>query len=342
MDERQDAEEFFTISDNSLCQMTMKLLQLRYIRKIYQNEVSITNAAEDLYTSQPGISKQVRKLEQELELGISLFVRKGKLLTETTPAGKHIIAIAGEILEKSQKIKAIAQEYRDNKTGTLSIGTTHNQARYVLPGMLGQFMAQYPGIKLNIHQGTPTQIAEEASKGLVDLAITSEALGRCTNLAVLPCREWTRCILVPQGHPLSMAGNITLCDVASHPIVTYLSGFSGRSQIDKAFEKHHIRPHVVLTAVDADVIKTYVRLGLGVGIVATMAYDPVADSDLTFLDATHLFGLSVTKIGFRRDLFFREYMYEFIRLFAPQLTNEVIQQAMVKGQVEGMEDSEEE
>jgi LysR family cys regulon transcriptional activator len=336
VDAGRDAAELRAISDNSLCRGAMKLQQLRYIQEIYQSELNITSAAESLYTSQPGISRQLRKLEQEL--GINLFVRKGKLLTEITPAGRHIIAVAGEILEKSQRIKNIAREYRDNTVGTLSIGTTHNQARYALPDAIRQFMAQYPGIKLNIHQGTPSQIAEEASRGLVDMAISTEAIDQNEKLVVFPCNEWGRCILVPHGHPLSTTGATTLQDLADFPIVTYLSGFSGRFLIDKAFEKHRLHPQVVLAAADADVIKTYVRVGMGVGIVASMAYDPVADKDLIALDATHLFGLSVTKIGLRRDLFIREFMYEFIRLFAPRLTKEVIQQTMGKRRDEDMED----
>jgi LysR family cys regulon transcriptional activator len=174
------------------------------------------------------------------------------------------------------------------------------------------------------------------------MAISTEAIDQNEKLIVFPCIEWSRCILVPHGHPLSTIGLITLQDLAAFPIITYVSGFTGRSLIDKAFEKQHIHPQVVLAAADADVIKTYVRVGMGVGIVASMAYDPVADNDLTALDATHLFGLSVTKVGLRRDLFIREFMYEFIRLFAPRLTKEVIQQAMGKGHDEDMEDSEEE
>jgi LysR family cys regulon transcriptional activator len=314
----------------------MKLMQLRYILEISRNELNISNAAESLYTSQPGISKQVRKLEQEL--GVTIFVRNGKQLTGITPVGLHIIAVASEILEKTKAIKNIAQEFKGSTVGTLSIGTTHNQARYVLPTVIRQFMARFPGIKLNIHQGTPSQIAEEAAKGIVDMAISTEAIDQNEKLVVFPCSEWSRCILVPHGHPLSTADAITLEDLSAYPIVTYVAGFTGRSFIDKAFDKQQIHPQVVLAAADADVIKTYVRLGLGVGIVASMAYDPLADSDLVALDAAHLFGVSVTKIGLRRDLFLREYMYEFIRLISPALTKEIIEQAMGKGSHEEIED----
>ncbi|MFZ4698840.1 MAG: HTH-type transcriptional regulator CysB [Candidatus Methylumidiphilus sp.] len=318
----------------------MKLMQLRYILEIFRNELNISNAAESLYTSQPGVSKQVRKLEQEL--GVTLFVRKGKQLTETTPVGSHIIAVASEILQKTQAIKTIAQEFKSDRFGILSIGTTHNQARYVLPPVIRQFMTQYPGIKFNIHQGTPSQIAEEAAKGIVDMAISTEAIDQNEKLVVFTCGEWSRSILVPQGHPLTKADPVTIEALSDYPIITYVSGFTGRSLIDKAFEQHQIQPQVVLAASDADVIKTYVRLGLGVGIVAEMAYDPVVDGDLVALNAAHLFGMSVTKIGMRRDIFLREYLYEFIQLLAPALTKETIQQAMGKGSHEEIEDLEEE
>lgn len=306
----------------------MKLQQLRYILEISRNDLNVSNTADSLFTSQPGISKQVRLLEEEL--GVTIFTRHGKQLTEITPAGQQIIHVAGEILGKVQRIRAVAQEYRDNKVGNFTIGTTHNQARYVLPKVLKTLMERYPGISLHMRQGTPKQIAEEASRGLVDVAIATESLDLFENLVVLPCYEWSRYLLVPPGHPLARLEKTTLEDVAEFPLVTYVSGFGGRSQIDQAFEKAHLHPQVALTAVDADVIKTYVRLGLGVGIVATMAYDPVADADLVALDASHLFGYSMTKIGIRRDLFFRDYMYDFIQLFAPALTKAKVQQAMAK------------
>ncbi len=304
----------------------MKLQQLRYIWEISRHELNVSATADSLYTSQPGISKQVRLLEAEL--GIPIFARNGKHLTEITDAGKQIVAIAGEILGKAQDIKNIAQDHKDNKVGTLSIATTHTQARYALPKAVRVFMERYPGIQLHINQGTPTQIAELASRGLVDMAIATEGMDLFENLVQLPCYEWNRCILVPQGHPLTEKAEINLHDVAAYPIVTYVFGFTGRSQLDQAFEQHGIHPQVALTAVDADVIKTYVRLGLGVGIVARMAYDPETDGDLVALDAGHLFGHSVTKICLRRDMFIRGFIYDFIRLFAPHLTQKIINQAL--------------
>jgi LysR family cys regulon transcriptional activator len=304
----------------------MKLQQLRYIWEIAQHELNVSATADSLYTSQPGISKQVRMLESEL--GVPIFARNGKHLTEVTDAGKQIIALAGEVLGKAQDIRNIAQEHKDNKVGTIAIATTHTQARYALPPIVRAFMALYPGVTLHINQGTPTQISELASHGLVDMAIATETIDHFENLVLLPCYEWNRCILVPQGHPLADMGRVGLKNVAEYPIVTYVFGFTGRSELDRAFEKQGIHPQVVLTAVDADVIKTYVRLGLGVGIVARMAYDPAVDSDLIALDAEHLFGRSVTKVCLRRDMFIRSFIYDFIRLFAPHLTQDIIHQAL--------------
>lgn len=304
----------------------MKLQQLRYIWEVARHKLNVSATAESLYTSQPGISKQIKLLEQEL--GVMIFARSGKHLTEVTDAGQRIIQVAGEILGKAQDIKSIAQEYLDNKVGALSLATTHTQARYALPPVVRAFMERYPAIKLNIQQGTPVQIADMASRGVVDMAIATEAMELFENLVMLPCYQWNRAVLVPKGHPLIGDVPLTLEAVARYPIVTYVFGFTGRSQLDVAFDRQHLKPQVALTAVDADVIKTYVRLGLGVGIVASMAYDPEGDSDLIALDASHLFGRSVTKIGLRRDMFLRGFMYDFIQLFAPHLTRDLVDRAM--------------
>ncbi|MCX8049959.1 MAG: HTH-type transcriptional regulator CysB [Methylohalobius sp.] len=304
----------------------MKLQQLRYIWEIAHHELNVSATAESLFTSQPGISKQVRQLEEEL--GVPLFVRNGKQLTEMTPPGKLIVELAGEILHKAENIRRIAEEYRDEQCGTLAIATTHTQARYALPPVVKQFMARYPRVTLTIHQGTPLQISDLAARGAVDLAIATEALELFENLVMLPCYRWNRCVLVPAGHPLTEKQPLTLQDVAQWPLVTYVFGFTGRSKLDEAFSQHGLQPRLALTAVDADVIKTYVRLGLGVGIVAKMAYDPKADQDLVALEAGHLFGPSVTKIGLRRDTFVRRFIYDFIELFAPHLTRARVEQAL--------------
>ncbi|GAB4351390.1 MAG: HTH-type transcriptional regulator CysB [Methylohalobius sp. ZOD2] len=304
----------------------MKLQQLRYIWEIAHHGLNVSATAESLFTSQPGISKQIRLLEDEL--GIPIFVRNGKQLTEITPAGQLIVALAGEILNKTENIKQIAQEYRDERSGSLTIATTHTQARYALPRVVDRFMARYPKVTLTMHQGTPMLISDLVSRGVVDIAIATEALELFDNLIMLPCYQWNRCILVPKDHPLTEKAPLTLQDVAEWPLITYVFGFTGRSRLDEAFTQQGLQPRLALTAVDADVIKTYVRLGLGVGIVARMAYDPATDSDLVALEAGHLFGPSVTKIGLRKDKFLRGYIYDFIELFAPHLTRDRVEQAM--------------
>lgn len=303
----------------------MKLQQLRYIWEVSKNNLNVSATADSLYTSQPGISKQIRLLEDEL--GIPIFARNGKHLTEMTPGGKLIVEMAGEVLAKVENIKSVANEYRDDQRGSLTIATTHTQARYALPRAVAEFMRRYPEVKLNLHQGTPTQISEMASRGTVDLAIATEALELFENLVTFPCYEWNRCILVPRGHPLTDLERVSLEALANYPIVTYVFGFTGRSKLDEAFNAKHLEPQVVFTAVDADVIKTYVRLGLGVGIIAKMAYDPEIDSDLVALDASHLFGSSVTKIALRKDSFVRGYIYDFIELFAPHLERSLVEKA---------------
>ncbi|WP_438985204.1 HTH-type transcriptional regulator CysB [Aequoribacter sp.] len=304
----------------------MKLQQLKYIWEVAHHDLNVSATAQSLFTSQPGISKQIRMLEDEL--GVEIFARSGKHLTEITPAGKLIIEAAGEVLQRVEGIKQAARDFADNTRGTLSVATTHTQARYVLPMVIKEFMARYPNVTLNMQQGTPAQIAAMASDGEVDFAIATEALELYDNLIMMPCYRWNRCILVPKEHPLTKVKRLTLEEVAQYPIVTYVFGFTGRSKLDSAFKRQNLTPQVVFTAADADVIKTYVRLGLGIGIVAHMAYNPSADSDLVALPAEHLFDSSVTRIGCRRGTFMRGYMYDFIELFAPHLTKERVAAAM--------------
>lgn len=300
--------------------------QLRYIWEIAQHDLNVSAAAEALFTSQPGISKQIRLLENEL--GIEIFKRNGKQFTALTPGGVEVVAVAGEILARVRDIRQIADEHLDQESGVLSIATTHTQARYALPAVVQQFMRRYPGIRLTIHQGTPAQIAEQVSRGQVDLAIATEATDLYENLVNLPCYQWNRSVLVPHGHPLIALPRLKLEELAQYPIVTYTFGFTGRSQLDRAFGQAGLKPQLALTAVDADVIKTYVRLGLGIGIVAHMAYDPAADADLKALEASHLFAPSTTKIVLRKDFYLRTFLYDFINMFAPHLTRPRIEQAM--------------
>ncbi len=303
----------------------MKLQQLRYISEVAKHDLNVSATAQSLFTSQPGISKQIRQLEDEL--GVEVFARSGKHLTHITPAGKVILDFAADVLLKVHNIKQVAQEYANEKRGSLSVATTHTQARYALPRTISAFIRRYPEVSLHMNQGTPMQIAEMAAESTVDFAIATEAMELFSDLVMLPCYRWNRCVLVPENHPLAQCSKPTLEDVAAHPLVTYVFGFTGRSRLDDAFTAANLAPQVVFTAADADVIKTYVRLGLGVGIVAQQAVDPVADSDLIAIDASHLFASSVTKIGCRRGTFLRGYMYEFIECFAPHLTRERVDAA---------------
>ncbi|WP_370232789.1 HTH-type transcriptional regulator CysB [Neptunomonas phycophila] len=304
----------------------MKLQQLRYIWEVARHDLNVSATAQSLYTSQPGISKQIRLLEDEL--GVEVFARSGKHLTRVTPAGEAILDIAGEILQKVESIKQVAQEFSDEKMGSLAVATTHTQARYALPKTITEFIKSYPDVSLHMHQGTPMQISEMAADGTVEFAIATEAMSHFSDLIMMPCYRWNRSVIVPKDHPLTQVSKLTLADLAQFPIVTYVFGFTGRSKLDDAFKKEGLDPKVVFTAVDSDVIKAYVRLNLGVGIVATMAYEPNVDTDLVALDASHLFESSTTKIGFRKGTFLRGYMFDFIHLFAPHLTKDVIRQVL--------------
>ena len=300
----------------------MKIRQLHYIQEVARRGLNVTAAAEALFTSQPGVSKQIRLLEDEL--GVDVFVRNGKHLSEITPAGQRILDYTQRLLHEVENIKNIAEEFRDTDRGDLSIATTHTQARYALPPVIQQFRARFPKVSLHLHQGSPPQIAKLASDGHADFAIATEALELFDDLVMLPCYHWNRIVLVRPDHPLAQASKLDLRALAEHPIITYTFGFTGRSKLDQAFAAHGLRPDVVLTAVDADVIKTYVRLGLGAGIVADLAYDQKEDGDLVALRADHLFEHSTTHLGFRRSMFMRGYMYDFVAAFAPHLTRELI------------------
>jgi LysR family cys regulon transcriptional activator len=304
---------------------------------IVRNHLNISAAAESLYTSQPGISKQLRLLEEEL--GVELFSRNGKHLTEITPVGRQIIVKAEKILQEVNNIQILAEEYRDDRRGNLSIATTHTQARYALPPVVKMFRERYPAVTLQVHQGSPAQIAELVQSGEADFAIATESMELFEDLVMMPCYIWRRCVLVPEGHPLTMVDHLTLYDVALYPLVTYVFGFTGRSQLDEAFRAAQLKPQVVFTATDADVIKTYVRLGMGVGILACMAYDPCSDQGLVCLDAGHLFATNVTRIGFRRGTFLRCYMYDFIELFSKHLTRDrvsVVESAQTFEEIDGL------
>ncbi|MCG6200597.1 HTH-type transcriptional regulator CysB [Psychromonas antarctica] len=304
----------------------MKLQQLRYIVEVVNNNLNVSATAENLFTSQPGISKQVCMLEDEL--GIQVFERSGKHLTKVTPAGKEIIRFASEILGKVESIKAISSQYTQPDQGMLNIATTHTQARYALPDVIQGFIKRYPKVSLHVHQGTPTQISESVVKGKTDFAIATEALHLYQDLIMLPCYHWNRSVIVPKTHPLASVKNISIEDIAKFPIVTYVFGFTGRSELDDAFNAAGFAPNVVFTATDADVIKTYVRLGVGVGVVASMAVNEDDEDDFCVIDASHLFKSSTTSIGFRKGSFLRDYMYDFMIRFAPHLTRPLVEKAI--------------
>lgn len=297
----------------------MKLQQLKYLLAIVDNGLNITAAAERLYTSQPGVSKQLKLLEEEL--GMQLFARKGKSLSGITPAGQQVIDRARLIMQEVDNIRSLASDFYHEEEGALSIATTHTQARYVLPDVIREFRTRYPGVNLNLHQGTSEQIADMVAQNSIDFAIATGSRDLFSNLLLVPSYRWDRTIVVPKDHELTeLDGKVGLEDLAKYPLVTYVFSFGGQSSLKKAFADQGLEPDVVFTARDADVIKTYVRMGLGVGIVAAMAEDCDDRKDLTTIDAEGLFPRSTTWIGFRRESVLRRYMLDFVQLFAPHIT----------------------
>jgi LysR family cys regulon transcriptional activator len=297
----------------------MKLQQLKYLLAIVDNGLNITAAAERLYTSQPGVSKQLKLLEEEL--GLQIFTRKGKSLGKITDAGEQVIERARLIMQEVDNIRSLASDFYLEERGTLAIATTHTQARYVLPDVIREFRVRYPKVGLNLHQGTSEQIADMVTANEIDFAIATGSQKLFGELLLVPSYHWDRKILVPKGHHLArLERKLTLKDLAEYPLVTYVFSFGGESSLKRAFADEGLEPDVVFTARDADVIKTYVRMGLGVGIVASMAEDCDDQRDLTAIDATGLFPRSTTWIGFRKDAVLRRYMLDFVQLFAPHIT----------------------
>jgi LysR family transcriptional regulator, cys regulon transcriptional activator len=284
----------------------MKLHQLRYLAAVAQSGLNITAAAQKLHTSQPGVSKQIKLLEDEL--------------------GFQVIDRAFKILQEAQSIRDLSTELRDEGRGSLSIGTTHTQARYVLPDVIREFRGRYPNVRLNLHQGTSEQIAEMVAQDRIDCAIATGSEQLYADLTLLPCYRWHRTVVVPSEHPLASAGRLSLKALAAYPIITYTFSFTGPSSLQEAFARSGLTANVAITARDADVIKTYVRLGLGVGIVAHMAVDE-EETDLKALEASHLFAAHTTWIGFRRGTLLRKYMYEFAQLLAPHLDRRLVDRA---------------
>lgn len=304
----------------------MKLQQLRYLTEVARRGLNVSEAAEALFTSQPGVSKQIRLLEDEL--GVVVFERSGKRLTGITEPGKAILDIAERILRETENIKRVGDEYSGGVSGSLVIATTHTQARYALPGVVKRFLEEHPNVRLSMRQGNPTQIAEWVINGRADIAIATEALDQYAELIMLPCYQWAHCVIAPTGHPILGEAPLSLAALASWPLITYEAAFSGRTRIDQAFLRNQVTPNVVLSAADADVIKTYVGLGLGLGVIACMAFDPLRDVGLQSLAAEHLFGYNTTRIGLRRGRYFRRYEYDFIELFASHLTRKAVDMAI--------------
>lgn len=305
----------------------MNFQQLRSVREAVRCGYNLTEVANMLHTSQPGVSRQIRELEEEL--GVEIFGRAGKRLTGLTPPGKDLLPIVERLLLDAENLKRAGQDYSAQLEGQLSVAATHSQARYALPHVVKDFRDQFPKVTLHLHQGSPKQVAAMLLSGEADIGVATEALADYPQLVTLPCYRWTHSIVVPPGHPLlAQDGPVTLEQLARYPIITYELGYTGRAHIDNAFATAGLRPEVVLTAMDADVIKTYVELGMGVGIVASVAVDEERDAHLRILDAGHLFQVNVTRLGLRRGAWLRGYAYGFIETFVPTLSREVVAKAL--------------
>jgi LysR family cys regulon transcriptional activator len=312
----------------------MNFQQLRYVRETVRQGLNLTEAAKRLHTSQPGVSKQIRELESEL--GVEIFVRHGKRIVAVTEPGKAVVDVIDRLLQDAENLRQVGREFKDRTSGLLTIATTHTQARYSLPRVVGEFKRKYPKVHLTIKQGSPPQLAEMVIAREADIAIATEALDGYPKLLALPGYEWSHCVVVPARHPLAKGGRLTLEAVAGYPIVTYDAAFAGRSHIDEAFRAQGLAPDIVLSAVDSDVIKTYVELGLGIGIIAAMAFDTKRDRGLRALEAGHLFGTMTTRVAVRRGAALRGYAYTFMELFSPRLNRKLIETALA-GKAEAYE-----
>jgi len=305
----------------------MNFQQLRSVRETVRCGFNLTEVAAVLHTSQPGISRQIRELEDEL--GIEIFVRAGKRLTGLTPPGEAVLPIVERLLLDAENLRRAGDEFSAQTSGRLSIAATHSQARYALPAVVRDFRQLYPQVTLNLHQGSPKQVAEMLLSGEADIGIATEALASYEQLVALPCYRWTHSVVVPIGHDLlKQEGPMTLQRLARYPIITYDVGYTGRTHIDEAFATEGLKPSVVLTAMDADVIKTYAELGMGVGIVASIAFDPERDRQLRAIDARELFAVNLTRLAVRRGTWLRGYVYSFIEAFAPTLTRETVERSL--------------
>ncbi|HYX36122.1 MAG TPA: CysB family HTH-type transcriptional regulator [Oligoflexus sp.] len=304
----------------------MNFQQLRIVRETIRRDFNLTDVAAALYTSQPGVSKHIKDLEDEL--GIEIFVRRGKRLLGLTPAGRELAEVVERILVDSQNLKRIADQFASRDQGQMLIATTHTQARYALPDVIKSFKNTFPKVHLGLHQGSPREIAAMVVSGEADFAIATEGLDSIPEIVTFPCYSWYHGVIVPVGHPLTQMDRLTVEALAEYPIITYQEGFTGRYQIDNAFAAARLTPDIVLSAIDADVIKTYVEVGLGIGIIASMAFNPGRDHGLRLLDASHIFELNVTKVGLRRGHYLRDFAYRFLENLSSDLKESSVRAAL--------------
>ena len=304
----------------------MKLQQLRYTLEVYRHNLNVSEAAEALFTSQPGISKQIRLLEDEL--GIQIFIRNGKRVVAVSEPGKQVLQVAERMLRDAQNIKKIGAEFSEQDAGSLTIATTHTQARYVLPPSVAKLREAYPKVNVSLHQTTPDQVARMVIDEVADIGMATESLADYPELVTLPCYEWQHVLVVPATHALAKKERLTLEDIAAEPLITYHPSFTGRTRIDTAFAQRNLAPRIVLEAIDSDVIKTYVRLGLGIGIVAEMAVDGDKDPDLVTRPLGQLLGKNVARIALKRGAYLRDFVYHFASLLSDRLDKDLILKAM--------------
>lgn len=307
----------------------MNLHQFRFVREAVRQNFNLTDAAKALFTSQPGVSKAIIELEEEL--GIDIFSRHGKRIRGLTEPGRQVLKSVELILQEVEGLKRIGKEFAAQDSGSLTIATTHTQARYSLPAVVQQFSQKFPKVRLSLLQGNPKQVAEMVTNNLADVAIATEAIAEVDGLVSLPCFQWEHMVITPTDHPLLKLKSITLEDIAAYPLITYDAAFAGRNKIDQAFARRALKPDVVLEAIDADVIKTYVELGMGIGIIAGLAYNPTRDVNLKAIPAGHLFGMNLSRVALKEGAYLRSYVFTFIELLAPSLTRKMVENVLSGG-----------
>jgi LysR family cys regulon transcriptional activator len=308
----------------------MNLHQLRFVREAVRQNYNLTEAAKALFTSQPGVSKAIIELEEEL--GVDIFTRHGKRIRGLTEPGRLVLQSVELVMQEIESLKRIGKEYAAQDSGSFTIATTHTQARYILPKVVQAFMAKYPKVRLSLLQGNPRQIADMVKNDQADLAIATESIAAVDGLVTLPCYQWEHVVVVPPEHPLLRSPAVSLEEIATYPVITYDAAFAGRSRIDHAFNLRSLKPDVLLEAIDADVIKTYVELGMGVGIIAGMAFDPERDRSLRAIPVGHLLGMNVSRVAVKHGAYLRSYIYTFIELLAPTLNRKMVEAAMRGGE----------